>query len=414
MKVLWFEVTTPSKFENSGVVYAGWQDSLENIVRNRPEIELTISFVSKSDQTNPKTVDGIQYIPMCLNFSLWEKFQNYYTWETYAKKVEREMQNVVKSVNPDIIHVFGTEWLFGLIAKFTNKPVVIHLMGAIVPYVNAYYPPNISHRDVLLPKKPLNFLRRYFAKKKLESWKNCELMVWDNVYNYMGRTNWDRAVSSVMHPGRNYYIVQEALRPIFIETNHKWKYKKSDKLYLISTGCSSFWKGPDMLLKTAYLLTKQKVNFEWIVVGHMPDNIKNTVEKKLGYKFEDNHIRFVGYKPAEELIKLLIETTIYVHTAYIENSPNSICEAQILGVPIVSTNVGGIPSLIGGYGELVPANDPWQMSNTIIELSQDKDKMQFYSENGRIVAIKRHDNNSICHDLLYSYKSIIENNLNHI
>lgn len=52
-------------------------------------------------------------------------------------------------------------------------------------------------------------------------------------------------------------------------------------------------------------------------------------------------------------------------------------------MPVVSTNVGGLASLVrdGKDGVLIQANDPWQMTNAIMELNSDKDRMRQYSEN---------------------------------
>ena len=47
MKVLWFEISTPSRYLNTGHVTAGWQDALENIVATCKDIELYIAFESQ-------------------------------------------------------------------------------------------------------------------------------------------------------------------------------------------------------------------------------------------------------------------------------------------------------------------------------------------------------------------------------
>lgn len=90
----------------------------------------------------------------------------------------------------------------------------------------------------------------------------------------------------------------------------------------------------------------------------------------------------MGNVQADRLVDLLCSSTMLVHTAYIENSPNAICEAQYLGVPVISTMVGGIASLVrnGKDGKLVAANDPWQLANAIIELVNDPERMRFYSK----------------------------------
>ena len=101
---------------------------------------------------------------------------------------------------------------------------------------------------------------------------------------------------------------------------------------------------------------------------------------------------------------------MYVHTAYIENSPNSICEAQLVGMPIVSTMVGGISTLVrnGEEGDLLPANDPWQIANTIMELSKDNERMMRYSKNSRQHALERHNPENIMNQLLKCYKDLIK------
>ena len=48
MNVLWFEVTTPQRYKDNGIVYGGWQDSLERVITTCPDINLSISFLNTS------------------------------------------------------------------------------------------------------------------------------------------------------------------------------------------------------------------------------------------------------------------------------------------------------------------------------------------------------------------------------
>ena len=227
----------------------------------------------------------------------------------------------------------------------------------------------------------------------------------------MGRTKWDKALSNVLHPGCLYFHVDEGLRSSFIDGCSIWEGCNNKQIELISTGCSTFWKGPDVMLKVAKILTELKIKFIWRIVGKMDESIRKIVEKKEEAKYTDNNILFVGLLKPGELRNLLSKSSIYVHTAYIENSPNSICEAQCVGLPIISTNVGGISSLVkdGEEGVLVPANDPWQMAEAIIELAADKDRMQLYSTNCKRRALERHRDDKILNDLVSCYESIVCN-----
>lgn len=409
MRVLWFEVTEPAAYVSNKVPIGGWQDSLERIVRTVPEIELTISFVSEK-YSEAKVIDRVRYVPIYTKWSFIERcFKKY--WDTYVDKVIPVVERIVENCKPDIIQIFGSEWPFGQIAAKTNVPVVIHIMGAVVPYKNAAYPPSYSYRDIacLYWWNPIKLLALWRNERNLNNWEQWERRTWKLVGNYMGRTKWDNALSRVMHPGRRYFHVEEALRPEFLNARNSWKLSNSAKIRIISTGCSTFWKGPDMMLKVALILTKLGIDFEWNVVGSMDNSLKQIVEKKERIRFEDCHINLLGLKEPVELLNLLCSSTLYVHTAYIENSPNSICEAQCLGVPVVSTNVGGIATLVrnGEDGMLVPANDPWQMADTIIEVSKDKQKLLQFSERGRKFAMARHSDNNIKRQLLECYNTLI-------
>ena len=408
MKILWFEITTPSRYENHGVVIGGWQDSLETLVREMPNIELSVAFPSSQKNDIVKKCGGVTYIPILLEYSLLEKIKAKWTWNIYAEKVCEAAFEVVNNVKPDIIHCFGSEWLWGLVALKTNTPCVVHIQGSIVPYMNAQFPPGYNEYTVaeVLGLKKLITIKK--QRMLTQSWVKQETRLWKAVKYYMGRTDWDCSLTKIMNPNACYFHVDEALREIFYCQEKSWSYPKSKTIRLFSTGCTTFWKGPDMMLKTARILKNNGVDFEWIVAGKMDVYLRKIVEHHEKCRFEDVNIKLIGFTKPEKLISYLCDSTMYVHTAYIENSPNSICEAQILGVPIISTNVGGISTILGGNGILVPANDPWQMAYSILELAKNKNEMIKFSQGGKIIANKRHSPSLIRKQLMNCYSSILK------
>lgn len=406
-RVLWFEVTTPSKYNNNNLVIGGWQDSLQKIVQEIQDIELYVAFPTKNVAYNVKKIDGVTYLPIKLEYNFFEKIRSKWTWDIYAKKVCCAAFKVVSEVRPDIIHCFGSEWLWGLVAEKTNIPCVIHIQGSIVPYMNAQFPPGYNEYTVA---EAIGLKKMLTIKKQrmlTQSWVKQETRLWKTVKYYMGRTQWDLALTKMMNPAACYFHVDEALRESFFSCTDSWHCPQGNKIILFSTGCTTFWKGPDMMLKTAKILKNNGIDFEWLVAGKMDSKMKKVVEHHEACKFEDVNIKLIGFTKPDVLINYLCNCTMYVHTAYIENSPNSICEAQILGVPVVSTNVGGISSLIDGNGILVPANDPWQMANAIIDLSENKRMMSVFSEKGKEIACKRHSPSLIKKQLINCYKTII-------
>jgi glycosyltransferase involved in cell wall biosynthesis len=413
IKVIWFEVTEPSRYKRDGrVVVGGWQDSLEEIVRSCQDIELLIAFETSNPEAKVKAIDGITYIPIYISYNLVERLRLHWSWIDYERNLVPACIRIVEKYSPDLIHVFGNEWPFGLVAQYTNIPVVIHIQGAIVPYNDASYPPGYNGYTLYKSRRwnIIKGIKQYNARQKWLSRMRMEYRIWRAVDNYMGRTEWDRSVANVLHPGNHYYHVEEALRSSFIDGNKSWTYSQRRMLRLITIGCSSYQKGMDMLLKTAYCLKRMGIEFEWKVAGCMSKEMLNVIEYTEGITFRDNNVEILGYTQPDELSDLLCSASLYVHTAYIENSPNSVCESQCLGVPLVSTYVGGIATLVrnGIDGVLVPANDPYQMANTIVELAADKDKLEMMSANTMSFARKRHNKLNILNQLLACYKSILK------
>lgn len=410
MKVLWFEISTPSRYLNTGQVTAGWQDALENIVLHSKDIQLYIAFESTTEM-EVKVIDGVTYIPMPTHYTFMERKLSNHTWKINERKVIEAGRKVIEQYQPDVIHVFGCEWPYGLLAQYTDIPLVIHIQGSIIPYNNALYPPRYNEFTIvkvagLNLRKDWHCLMSY---NKSKSNLEMEKRVWKTVHHYMGRTSWDKSLVNMLTKNSSYHHVEEALRPTFMNTDKRWSLPACGKLKLLSTGCSSFWKGIDVMLKTAHVLKDAGVDFEWNVVGSMGGELKRIVEDKEGLKFADTNINILGFCTPEKIIDLMCHSTMYVHTAYIENSPNSICEAQLIGMPIVSTMVGGIATLVrnGIEGDLLPANDPWQIANAIVELAKDKKRMVSYSEHSRQHALERHNPEHILEQLLGCYKDLI-------
>ena len=404
MKVLWFEVIVPSRFKNESAVLGGWQDSLEELLRQSRDIELFVAFEDKNKSVD-KEVDGVKYIPIHPYKTIITKIKEFFSWKVRANSLLPHLLRTIEAVKPDVIHVFGTEWPFGIVSKYTDKPVIIHIQGIITACNNASYPPGYSLFTQWYSN--FNIFRILLHPIRQRTQEVMEREIWKSCSRYMGRTKWDYTLSSILHPNCRYYHVNEVLRPAFYEVAGEWKRQKDRMLRLISTGCGSFWKGPDMVIKVAKVLMAMNIEFEWLLAGEMPFFLRDMVERHEKTNFEKCHVKIMGFMDSLTLIENLKNSSLYIHTAYIENSPNSICEAQMIGIPVVSTNVGGISSIIsdGETGVMVPANDPWRMAYEIVSLWNDPDKMTKISCAEVLAARKRHDRTNILNSVIGAYKA---------
>ena len=411
MKVLWFEMKVPGRYQK-GHPIGGWQDALENIICKIPDIELLVAFKTTERNATRKIIDGVTYIPIYYKLdSMREKFIDKLSWEMERDKIIPLISSVVNEFSPDIVQVFGTEWPYGQVQQLIDIPVVAHMQGSIPPYHLSKYPPGYSNFDNyrIIGCRLQSYLGHFLFDKKSDSRKNMEIETLKCVNYYLGRTSWDKCIVSLFNPKAHYYYCAEALRECFYSSKEKWKIKEgTHRIKIVTTGCSSYVKGMNILLLTAKVLYESGVDFEWNVVGDF--DRKKEIEKHERLKFSDYNVHFKGYLDSEQLKELLLDSDMYVHLAYIENSPNSICEAQILGLPIIATYVGGVPDLIhhGEDGLLIPSNDPYMAAYSIIQLGKDKDRQMELSQNAIKTSKIRHNRNTIANDLINAYKKIIE------
>jgi glycosyltransferase involved in cell wall biosynthesis len=99
----------------------------------------------------------------------------------------------------------------------------------------------------------------------------------------------------------------------------------------------------------------------------------------------EGHILLPGYVSGAEKARLLAEAAIYVLPSYNEGVPISILEAMCVGVPIITTPVGGIPDVVrdGEEGFLVPPGSIDQLARKIIELLGNEELRNTMGENAQ-------------------------------
>lgn len=406
MRILWFSVT-PSLFNpgSNGHNGGGWIASLEQIVRKEKSIELGVAFHFPDNGFKYEN-DGVCYYPIAPKKKSF--IDRLISRNEEIENTARYLK-IIEDFRPDVIHIFGSENDFGLICAHTQIPVVIHIQGCMPPYHNALFPVGLSKWDFIFGKG-LSLNYRFIGLRSDGAFRKAaerEVRIIQNCKYFMGRTEWDKRLIDLFNPQATYFHCEEALRDSFIQGTAKWEYPTSDKKIITSVISRPWYKGCDLILKTAALLKRfTDLNFEWRVYG-IPE--MRFYEAKYKIKAKDVNVKVMGTASKEELVEALCKTNCYVHTSYIDNSPNSLCEAQILGVPILATHVGGISSLIddGCNGILFPANAPYTAASLIKQLTSDRELAERLSSNAIERATKRHNPNDIKESLLNIYSSII-------
>lgn len=153
---------------------------------------------------------------------------------------------------------------------------------------------------------------------------------------------------------------------------------------------------PEMAIKVLNEIKKEHPKAILCMVGPEKDNSFNSC-KALVEKFGlENSVEFTGMLPKKEWHKKSEEYNTFINTTNVDNTPVSVMEAMALGLPVVSTNVGGIPFLIENNttGILVGKNNVNEMVKAIDIICKDEEKAKFLAINAR-KQIEKYDWNNV-------------------
>lgn len=408
MNILWFVNVPMPDFvrAKAGVVsnVGGWMEALLNAIRQlHPEIKLSIAFASKKEEV--LSVDGIRYFAMD------------------QANLGESSQKVVSSVAPDIIHYHGSDGLALLLPEeiFTKSRNLVSIQGVISGYV--------PHFTGCVPQKELqrhrNILRDIAGFKSIANeqdyWRTTRSMQESFVLNRsvacLGRTEWDKAWVHYIAPKAKYFHVGEILRSPFYRGARSAEKIKPHTIYC-SAALSYPLKGGHWLLHAIANLKNEYPDVQLRVANAARIQDNNSLVRRFGkneyYRYVEDLIVRLGISDnvvllpglsAEDVREELERAELFCLPSLIENSPNSLGEAMLSGVPSIATNVGGTPSLLKDEveGILVPSSDPAMLANAISTLFENPKLASKYAEAGYMSAVERYAPDHVVQDLMVAY-----------
>lgn len=277
----------------------------------------------------------------------------------YDEKLEDIMESILNDARPDMIHCFGTEYphTLAMCRKVLDKSrILITIQGLCSVYANVFEADlpwdavvKVTLRDFLkkdsIPEQKAKYISR--GENEIEA-----LMLAGNIG---GRTDWDKHYAKEIHPGAKYYVMKETLRAGFYEG--RWDKDACEKHSIFLSQGDYPIKGLHYMLLAMPKILKSYPDARVYVAGNsvisyrtLKDKIKISAYGKylrsLIDKYSlDDKVVILGKLDSGEMKKQYLKSSLFVCPSAIENSPNSLGEAMILGMPCVTANVGGIPSI---------------------------------------------------------------------
>ena len=418
MKVLWTVNLIPAavsvKLGKTSEVLGGWVESMAAKLSENNDIELGIVCKCEENLNFCEVIDGITY------FSL------YYTSSTSLSELESKCNEIVTKFNPDIVNIEGTEFLHAramqLSAKNHNIPAVVSLQG-ILNGQYAYQCGQLPVDDMMFSKSLTNIFSAWIMHLRKTRWykprMKPEKEIIENADYILGRTTWDRAHSYAINPNAKYYPCSRILRAPFYE--EKWSLEKTERHSIYVGNGYNALKGAHFVVMALPYLIREYPDVKVYIAGYKPfqENDKRSILKK-GYAAYlkkliydlgvQDHIEFTGPLKAPQVAQMLSKVNAYVLCSTIENSPNTLGEAMMVGTPCVSAYVGGVSDMAeDGKEALFYRNDDPKLLAWNLKRIFDSDELALsLSEAGKKKARITHDPERNAQLLIDAYTDVLK------
>ena len=205
--------------------------------------------------------------------------------------------------------------------------------------------------------------------------------IFGNAYKNVAPSNYLKSVFE-KHEFQNVIYIPNTIE--VEKYNFNLREKAEPKLLWVRAFATIY--NPEMAVRVLHQLQAHYPNATLTMVGPDKDGSMETT-KALASELNVT-INFTGQLPKEAWWQLSSRHDVFINTTHFDNTPVSVMEAMALGLPVVSTNVGGIPYLVENENPalLVNDNDVEMMVSQIERLLQDEVLVKKLSLNGRQLA----------------------------
>lgn len=391
--------------ENEG----GWIVGQLGQLKHRAEITVC-TVCARAGENARCTLDGADYVVL-------------------PRGEAADFARLLDEVKPDLVHLWGSEYPPAMAlqteAEAAGVPVLLSVQGLMGPcaehlldgvpeqYCGSCFVQRCIDRVVpgeLLDKKLAYFKRQAQVEKVMLARQR----------HVTGRTQWDREQLAVLAPKAAYYPCGETLRPTFYgpEWNPEAQDPEAPVLFL-SQGNYPL-KGLHRLLKALPKVLARYPKAKLVIAGWPPlergallrpvidwmfpyQNYTKTLIRQLGLQ---GAVHYTGPLNEQAICEQYLHSSLYVLCSSMENSPNSLGEAMLLGMPCVASDVGGVSSLLTHEREglLYPAEDENALAEAILALLDDPARARRLGKAAQARARVTHDPEKNAADMLTIYR----------
>ncbi len=424
MRVLWLcNIMLPAYAKAHGLEHSvreGWLSGCFNRITKAAlddrEITLGVCFpYDGQEMPDGEVIDGVSFYGFHADLN---------HPEVYDGIVENRFHAILDAFNPDVLHIFGTEFphCLAMLRAFGNPNKALvgiqGVCGRIAEEYMAGIPEEVQKSATLRDKIKEDTLIMQQEKYRIRGGHEREALLLTG--NVTGRTLFDKTEVSKINPQAHYYPLNETMRSSFYDG--KWEEKNAVPHSIFLSQGDYPLKGFHFVLQAMPKILEKYPDAHLYVSGN---NIIGRGQSKYPYFLRASaygkyikslisagklkkHVTMVGMLDEEAMKQQFLRSSLYLCASVVENSPNSLGEAMLLGMPIVTAEVGGIPSLATSGKECLffDKGDPEKLAEAVCQMWDEPVIAGVYGDNARKRALLTHDADTNYNRLLEIYRDI--------
>ncbi len=344
--------------------------------------------------------------------------------EVYDFFLEERFSQILKEFQPDLVHIFGTEFPHALaMARAFQRPERLlvgmqGLMGECTAHYMADLPLHIQNRATLRDRLRRDSLGQQQEKFALRAQRERETLALCG--HVAGRTEFDRKGSLALNPKAVYHTMNETMRDCFYEG--RWSRETCRSHQIFASQGDYPIKGLHYLLQAMPAILGAFPDARLWVAGNSITRYGTWKEKlKIsGYGkylrelIRENglqeHVTVLGQLSAGQMKEAFLSSHLFVCPSAVENSPNSLGEAMLLGVPCAAARTGGIPSMAedGKEALFFEKGDVDGIARCVTRIFREDPLARRLSEGGAARARRNHDGDANYRQMLEVYRQILD------
>ncbi|GAB3894588.1 hypothetical protein GCM10028825_37230 [Spirosoma agri] len=362
-----------------------WVTALAQRLLEKGDVNLkVVSYNPFIDRDEETVQDGINYTFLKVPDDKWDLLRGY---TGRIKRVQNYLRDIAGQY--DLMHIHGAEQQYHVMGSAIDLPKVLSAQG----FVTEYY----RHLSKRPEYRHLSWLvAGYYEKRYMSS-----------VKHFICRTHWDKSIIRNLHPKAIVHHNWEMIRPEFYTA---MKSSTSERNAVLFVGGINYIKGIREALQTVDQLRKT-LPIRFIVTGSGRKEDLLEMVTALGLKnVRAEDIEHRGMLSAAQLWETYHDAFCLLHPSYIDNSPNSVCEAQLAGLPVVASDVGGVASLVESHKTgLLTSMKVADMVEAVDSLWNDELLRESLTEEARKVSLQRFDQQQITSITENIYREVLTN-----